>query len=74
MSSNPDIVTSLDLHGLLSRLDLSRDVSEKRMPVYEDIYPDGWAWDRLAEKRLKDAVHKIVNWPTDHKNVVGLYI
>ena len=70
MSNNPDIVTSLDLHGLLSRLDLSRGVSDTRMAEYEDLYPDGWAGDRLAERRHREAVSKIVNWPADDTNTV----
>ena len=72
MSSNQDIVNSLDLHGLLSRLDLSRGVSGARMASYEDLYPEGWAEDRLAEGRHREAVYKIVNWPKDEKNMVGL--
>ena len=71
MSSNPDIVTSLDLHGLLSRLDLSAGVSDTRMAAYEDLYPDGWVGDRQAEGRHRELVHKIVNWPKDDKNMVS---
>ena len=69
-SSNPDIVTNLDLSGLLSRLELSGNVSDTRMPAYEDLYPDRWAGDRQAEGRHRDSIHKIVNWPTDDKNMV----
>ena len=67
MSSNQDIVTSLDLHGLLSKLDLS----DRRISAYEDLYPDGWAGDRQAEEKYRDAVCKIVHWPTDDMNRVG---
>ena len=70
MSSNQDIVTSLDLHGLLSRLNLSRRVCSTRMVTYEDLYPEGWAGDRLVEGRHRESVNKLVNWPRDDKNVV----
>eukprot|EP00092_Neocalanus_flemingeri_P023610 GFUD01025604.1.p1 GENE.GFUD01025604.1~~GFUD01025604.1.p1 ORF type:complete len:567 (+),score=140.62 GFUD01025604.1:112-1812(+) len=74
MSSNLDIVTSLNLHGLLSRLDLSKGVSNTRMAAYEDLYPDGWAGDRGAERRHKEAVYKIVNWPRDDENVFDYWM
>ena len=70
MSSNQDFVTSLDLRGLLSRLDLSRGVSGTRMASYAELYPEGWAGDRLVEGRHRESVNKLVNWPRDDKNVV----
>ena len=49
MFSNPDIVSSLDLQGLVSGLDLTRWHGEgTRMAEYEDLYPDGWAGDEEA--------------------------
>ena len=55
----------------MSRLDLSGNVSDTRIPAYDDLYPDGWAGDRQAERRHRDDVQKIYNWPTDDKNMVG---
>ena len=73
MFSNPDIVSSLDLQGLVSRLDLTRWHGEgKRMAEYEDLYPDGWAGDEEAERRHREAVHKIIRWPVDDHNMVTI--
>ena len=69
MSSNQDMMTSLDLEGLMSRLDLSD--GQARMAEYEEIYPDGWAGDEQAEMRHREAVSKIVSWPKDEENTVG---
>ena len=68
ISSNPDIMASLDLQGLMSRLDLSEGVA--RMEEYEELYPDGWAGDEQAEMRHREAVSKIVNWPKGDDNKV----
>jgi hypothetical protein len=69
MSSNQDMMTSLDLEGLMSRLDLSEGPT--RMAEYEEIYPDGWAGDEQAEMKHREAVSKIVSWPKDEENTVG---
>ena len=69
MSSNQDMMTSLDLEGLMSRLDLSDGPA--RMAEYEELYPDGWAGDEQAEMRHREAVSKIVSWPKDDENTVG---
>jgi len=74
MSSNQDFVTSLDLRGLLSRLDLSRGVSGTRMASYAELYPEGWAGDRLVEGRHRESVNKLVNWPRDDKNVFDYWM
>ena len=65
------MATSLDIPDLLSRLDLSKEAADTRMPAYEELYPDRWAGDRQAEERHRDAVYKIVNWPTDDKNMAS---
>ena len=60
MFSNPDIVSSLDLQGLVSRLDLTRWHGEgKRMAEYEDLYPDGWAGDEEAERRQRGGIERL---------------
>ena len=69
MSRNQDIMTSLDLEGLLSRLDLSEGPA--KMAEYEELYPGGWAGDDEAERRHSEAVAKIVSWPTDNVDTVG---
>ena len=69
LSSNPEIMNSLDLEGLMSRLELSEGPA--RMADYEELYPDGWAGDEQAEIRHREAVSKIVSWPKDEENTVG---
>ena len=68
LSSNQDIMISLDLEGFMSRLDLSEGPA--RMAEYEELYPDGWAGGEEAERRHREAVSKIVNWPKDDGNKV----
>ena len=68
MSNNQDMMPSLNLEGLMSRLDLSEGPA--RMAEYEELYPDGWAGDEEAERRHREAVSKIVNWPKDDDNKV----
>ena len=68
LSSNQDIMISLDLEGFMSRLDLSEGPA--RMAEYEELYPDGWAGGEEAERRHREAVSKIVNWPKDDDNKV----
>ena len=64
-------MNSLALHDLLSRLDLSKDVEDTRMPAYEELYPDSWVEDKSTRDRHRDAVTKIVNWPRDENNRVS---
>ena len=71
MSRNGDIVTSLDLHSLMSRLDLSKDVSNTVMPAYEELDPDSRVGDGQTQEMYRAAVHKIINWPRDDDNMVG---
>ena len=71
VTADKDLVNSLNLHDLLSRLDLSKD-TKMRKPVYEDLYPDNWAGDSQAERRHREAVLKIINWPTFNNIEVGL--
>ena len=68
MSRNQEIMTSFNLEGLMSMLDLSEGPA--RMAEYEELYPDGWAGDEEAERRHREAVSKIVNWPKDDDNRV----
>ena len=62
-------MTRLDLNNLL-RVVLSEGVAVTRMAEYEELYPDGWAGDEDAERRHREAVSKIVNWPRDHDHKV----
>jgi hypothetical protein len=64
-------MNSLALHELLSRLDLTKDVEETRMPAYEELYPDSWLEDKSTRDRHRDAVTKIINWPRDENNRVS---
>jgi hypothetical protein len=61
---NTALVTSLDLSTLLSRLDLSKEESDTRRPVYDKLYPDSWVGDQQAEGRHKEAFLKMIHWPT----------
>ena len=63
------MMTRLDLRDLL-RLDLSEGVAVTRMAEYEELYPDGWTGDEEAERRHREAVSKIVNWPRDNDHKV----
>ena len=66
-----DSMNSLALHDLLSRLDLSMDVLDTRMPVYEELYPDSWVDDKHARDRHREAVTKILDWPRDENDEVS---
>jgi hypothetical protein len=70
MSSNSDMMTRLDLWDFVSGLNLSGGVAVTRMAEYEELYLDGWAGDEDAERRQREAVSKIVNWPKDDDNKV----
>ena len=63
------MMTRLDLRDLL-RLDLSEGVAVTRMAEYEELYPDGWTGEEVTERRHREAVSKIVNWPRDNDHKV----
>ena len=74
MSSQLDIVNSLDLKGILSRLDMPHcgaGLIGTKMAEYEDLYPAGWAGDEQAETRDREAVRKITSWPINKENMVS---
>jgi len=66
LAQDENLVKTLELEGLISRLDLSSDSSETRRPSYKELYPAGWATDTQAELVHREALTKIVNWPIDH--------
>ena len=65
ISKDQETIQSLALSDLLSRLDLSKDISDTRMPTYEDLYPEGWLSNRESQEKHQEIVRKIVNWPID---------
>ena len=72
ISSNPGLVHDLGLHGLLSRLDLSKDVDkDTKHPTYDELYPDNWAGDTEKEEMHKNTFRKMINWPVDDANNVS---
>ena len=70
LSMNPDLVKSLEIEDLMTKLDLSKDPSDCRRPSYNELYPTGWARDQHTEIRHREAIHKIVHWPSSDKNKV----
>ena len=71
LAQDENLVKTLELEGLISRLDLSSDSSETRRPSYKELYPAGWATDTQAELVHREALTKIVNWPIDHNRKVN---
>ena len=71
LSRNHNLVKTLELEGLMSRLDLS---TSSQRPFYTDLYPEGWRRDTTAEVLHREAVHKIVHWPVDESNKVKFKI
>ena len=71
LAQDENLVKTLELEGLISRLDLSSDSSETRRPSYKELYPAGWATDTQAELVHIEALTKIVNWPIDHNRKVN---
>jgi hypothetical protein len=65
ISKDQETIQSLALSDLLSRLDLSKDISDTRMPTYEDLNPEGWLSNRESQEKHQEIVRKIVNWPID---------
>eukprot|EP00091_Calanus_sinicus_P017419 TRINITY_DN37650_c0_g1_i1.p1 TRINITY_DN37650_c0_g1~~TRINITY_DN37650_c0_g1_i1.p1 ORF type:complete len:188 (+),score=31.30 TRINITY_DN37650_c0_g1_i1:66-566(+) len=62
LSKNPNLVKGLEIEDLVSRLDLSMDPSVSRRPSYDELYPAGWARNRLTEFIHREAVIKIMHW------------
>ena len=58
------------LHGLMSKLDLSKDGEGTRRPNYDELYPENWAGNREKEEIHKSAFLKMIQWPVDDKNMV----
>jgi hypothetical protein len=71
LATNANIVKSLELEELLSKLDLSKDQSYSRRPSYNELYLTEWARNTHTELRHREAVHKIVHWPALNNNKVG---
>ena len=84
MSVNAELVASLDLSDLLSRLNLSAEVPVQ-LPADgqdKDRYTDrsdGQGKDRYTDRmdgqgqeqdRYSQALHKMVNWPRDEESKV----
>ena len=71
LSEDSVLVNSFDLHGML----LKANSQETRKPSYEDLYPAGWMEDQQAQMIHKDALLKMVTWPTygvtKNKNTVS---
>lgn len=65
MSKDTDTVTSLDLSGLMSRLDLTKNVSHTNMPAYEELYPDKLEGEKQDQEKYRDSLNMILNWPKD---------
>ena len=70
LARNESLVAGLELEGLMSRLDLSKEANEIRRPSYDDLYPDGWGDHTREELEHREAIHRIVHWPMDHNNKV----
>ena len=71
MSGNSELVASLDLSDLLSRLNLSAKVPVQ-LPEDEgkDRYTDRSDGQGQDQVRYSKALHKMVNWPRDEENKV----
>ena len=64
-------MNNLALEEILSRLDLSKDVEETKMPEYNKLYPDNWMADANKREQHQETVTKIVRWPIDENNKVS---
>ena len=67
LARNKSLVASLELDGVISRLDLSKEPSDTKRPSYSDLYPMGWVADTQAEVH-RETIHKIVHWPLGQDN------
>eukprot|EP00092_Neocalanus_flemingeri_P003211 GFUD01003433.1.p1 GENE.GFUD01003433.1~~GFUD01003433.1.p1 ORF type:complete len:764 (+),score=132.24 GFUD01003433.1:47-2338(+) len=63
--SNPDVMDSLDLSQIMSRLDLS---DTPRFPTYQEIYHKNWANDSKVEERHMEIMNRIQSWPKNEYN------
>lgn len=63
--SNPDIIESLDLSKMMSRLNLD-DIPE--FPTYQQIFPEKWANDSQVEQRHEEIMSRIQSWPKKEDN------
>jgi hypothetical protein len=72
ISRNSDIISTLELHELMSKLDLSRNVSDRNSPEDEELYSSSWKGNRQSKANYKDALKKIKDWPKDDNRKVRL--
>jgi len=68
ITSNPDMVESLDLTNIMSRLSL-KDTTPT-FPTYQEIFPEKWANDRKVEERHLEIMRRIQSWPKDENNEI----
>ena len=67
--SNPDIIESLDLSQMMSRLNLSET---PKFPTYQEIFPEKWANNSQVEQRHMDIMRRLQSWPKKEDNEVTL--
>ena len=53
------------LSSLLSKIDLSKDASEVRKPVYDELFSSGCGNLATGQKH-KEAFIKMIKWPSYH--------
>ena len=53
----------MGLSDFLSRLELFDDDKDMWMASYDKVYPRNWAGDDRKEKRHRNIVTRIVDWP-----------
>ena len=53
------------LSSLLSKIDLSKDASEVRKPVYDELFSPGCGNLATGQKH-KEAFIKMIKWPSYH--------
>jgi len=63
--SNPDIIESLDLSQMMSRLNLSET---PKFPTYQEIFPEKWANNSQVEQRHMDIMRRLQSWPKKEDN------
>ena len=75
LSKNANIMSRPEIQVLLSTLDMADSLARMaRMVTYEELYPVGWAGNKGAERRHRDAVYKITNWPKNKEGKVGYFV
>ena len=70
ISKDPDTMESLALHDLVSRLDLSKEMSDTQMPTYENVYQETLVGDKTAKQKHRDFANQMLKWPRDDDNKV----